>query len=141
MLKIKELSQVIDMAQTNVFDQDLYYDRQHKTLIFWFMDTDMEEPDQDNEDLLLISVEPFGRDMFREFFETIPNLTIREMLKDRFHGPKKYRKVKDLFPRYHLLDAFYRFKDQYQLAIAKSWCEKNKIAYLDTDGKVVTFKF
>jgi hypothetical protein len=137
LLNIKELSDMIDIAQDTVYDQNLYYEKDTQTILFETEDFEIDEFEKELGHLLLIHVEPFGREMFLAFFETIANPTVREMFRDRFHGSKKYRKVKDLFPRYHLLEAFYQFKDQYQLEIARSWCKKNGINYIDIDGKEV----
>jgi len=127
---------MIDIAQDNVYDQNLYYDKTQQTLVYQFDDDLMDDYDG-SDDFKLISVKPFGRDMFLEFFETIPNPNVRDMFKEHFHGSKKYRKVKDLLPRYHLLEKFYAFKDQYQLKIAKVWCKENNIDYINLDGKEV----
>jgi len=136
LIKIKELSEMIDIAQDNVYDQNVYYDKIQQTLVYQFDDELMDDYDG-SDDFMLISVEPFGRDMFLDFFETLPNPDVRDMFKERFHGSKKYRKVKDMLPRYHLLEEFYAFRDQYQLKIAKAWCNENNIDYIDLDGKEV----
>ncbi|BCR36148.1 hypothetical protein [Mariniplasma anaerobium] len=137
MITIKELSEIIDIAQDTVYDQNLYYDKLHQTLIVQIDDYAMDDYEDNNDDLLLIRVEPFAKDMFLEFFETIANPNVRDMFVEQFHGSKKYRKVKDLLPRYHLLESFYKFKDQYQLGITKMWCVENNIDYIDKDGKEV----
>lgn len=136
MINIKELSELISIAQDNVVDQNLYYDEKQKMLIFQNEDCSIDDYNE-NENMILINVKPFGRDMFLEFFETITNTNVRDMFKDFFHGSKKYRKVKNLFPRYHLLEAFYAFQDRYQLEIAKQWCIENKVNYIDLDGKEI----
>jgi len=136
-IKIKELSDVIDIAQWTNFDQNLYYDKaSHKIIIdsVEFYD-EVNLMDDANDEYISIVVEPFSRDMFLSFFLTIKNDTVKQMFFDKFHGSKKYRKVKDLFPRYHLLEAFYHYKDDYMLKIAEKWCNENNISYLDFDEK------
>ncbi len=136
-IKIKELSDVIDIAQWTNLEQNLYYDKDsHKIIIdsVEFYD-DVNLMDDANDEYISIVVEPFSRDMFLSFFLTIKNDTVKQMFFDKFHGSKKYRKVKDLFPRYHLLESFYHYKDDYMLKIAEKWCNENNISYLDFDEK------
>ena len=141
MLKIKELSGVIDMAQDNKYDEYVYYNPMNQSieLEFSYDVIDEEDNSEGKEGMITVIVSPFGKDMFYAFFETIEHPTVRNMFFDKFHGSKKYRKVKDLFSRYHLLERFYKFKDEYELYIAKQWCEKYKIAYIDESGNMVTF--
>jgi hypothetical protein len=141
MLKIKELSGVVDMAQDNKFDEYIYYNPVNQSIELELTYDVIEEEyiEEDKEELIPVVVSPFGRDMFLTFFETIEHPTVRNMFFDKFHGAKKYRKVKDLFPRYHLLERFYKFKDEYELNIAKKWCEAYKIPYIDESGNTVTF--
>jgi hypothetical protein len=137
MLRIKELSDMIDIAQDTVIGEDLYYDKVNHRIMITNEDFDMDDSIAFDDDFISIQVMPFGRDMFLAFFDTITNSNVRDMFRDRFHGARKYRKVKDLLPRYHLLDAFYKFKDQYQLKIAKRWCMDHHIDYIDIDGKII----
>jgi len=92
---------------------------------------DSDQIDNSKEDLIPVVVNPYGRDMFRSFLDTIEHVTVRNMFYEKFHGVKRYRKVKDLFPRYHLRERFYKFKDEFELNIAKKWCEANKVSYVD----------
>lgn len=141
MLKIKELSDVIDDASTMNYLWEVYYNKiTHKIHIENTDDNFFDEEDEFREidpNLISVVVDPFGREMFHAFFMTVEHPNVRQMLFDRFHGSKKYHKVKNLFPRYHLLERFYKFKDEYHLMIAKKWCETNKVSYIDENGKEV----
>lgn len=142
MLKIRELSDVIDMASSINYDEHVWYNTVTHVIHIEYEDAlDLTEEELEFREiapnLVEVEVEPFGRDLFHEFFMTVEHPTVRQMLFDRFHGSGKYRKVKNLFPRYHLLDKFYKFKDEYHLMIAKKWCESNKVNYIDENGKEV----
>jgi hypothetical protein len=141
MLKIKELSDVIDMAQDNKYDEYVYYDpiKQSIELEVTYDVIDEEDIENRKEGMIQVVVSPFGRDMFLAFFKLIEHPTVKNMFFEKFHGTNKYRKVKDLFPRYHLLERFYKFKDEYELNIAKRWCETHKIPYTDEFGHTITF--
>lgn len=141
LLKIRELSDVIDMAQSNKFDEYVFYNplTQEIELVFTYDMLDEDFALEGKEDLIEVVVEPYSRDMFHAFFETIEHPRVRAMFFEKFHGAKKYRKVKDLFPRYHLLERFYVFKDHFQKRIAKEWCEEHKVSYIDEDGHEVVF--
>ncbi len=136
MLKIRELSDVIDMASSINFDEHVYYNKKTHQIHIEY-DDGSESLDKGYEfreiysNLLEVEVEPFGRHLFLYFFMTVEHPNVRQMLFDRFHGSGKYRKVKNLFPRYHLTDQFYKFKDDYHLKIAKEWCELHNVNYID----------
>lgn|GEM_PF-2650545 len=140
LLKIKDLSNVIAMAQENNFDEHVFYNPINHSIELAFtydrMDEDLVFEEKDG--LIEVVVRPFGRDMFHAFFETIEHPKVRAMFFERFHGTGKYRRVKDLFPRYHLLEEFYEFKNQYEQRIAKQWCENHNISYIDENGKNVS---
>lgn len=80
-----------------------------------------------------------GRDLFLDFFMTVKHPNVRQMLFNRFHGSGKYRKVKNLFPKYHLQAKFYKFKEEYHLEIAQEWCKLHEVNYIDIDGEKVVF--
>ena len=142
MLKIRELSDVIDMASSIKYDEHVWYNKTTNEVHIEHDDAMdlMEENSEFREiapNLIEIDVEPFGRDLFFDFFGTFENLNVREIFFDRFHGRDRYRKVKNLLPRYHLLERFYKFRDEYHLKIAKKWCERNKVSFIDENGKEV----
>ncbi|MBI9010161.1 MAG: hypothetical protein JEZ05_09075 [Tenericutes bacterium] len=144
MLKIRELSDVIDMALSIKYDEHVYYNRKtHQIHIEYedgseLLDEDYEFREIDP-DLLEVEIEPFGRDLFLDFFATVEHQKVRQMMFDQFHGSGKYRKVKNLFPRYHLQEKFYKFKDEYHLKIAQEWCKLHEVNYIDIDGEKVVF--
>ena len=125
MLKIRELSDVIDDASSINYDYEVYYDKvTYKIHIEYVAEISLDEEYEFREidpNLKNISVEPFGRDLFLDFIMTVEHPIVRQMLFDQFHGSGKYRKVKNLFPRYHLQEKFYKFKDEYHLKIAQEW--------------------
>ena len=142
MLKIRELSDVIDMASSINYDEHVWYNTVTHTIHIEYDDAmDLSEEDYEFREiapnLVEVEVEQFGRDLFHKFFMTVEHPTVRQMLFDRFHGSGKYQKVKNLFPRYHLQEKFYKFKDEYHLKIAKKWCKKHDVSYLDENGKEV----
>lgn len=144
MLKIRELSDVIDMAVSIKYDEHVYYNRKtHQIHIEYedgseLLDEDYEFREIDP-NLLEVEIEPFGRDLFLDFFATLEHPKVRQMMFDLFHGSGKYRKVKGLFPRYHLLEKFNHFKDEYHLKKAKEWCEIHKINYIDELDNEILF--
>jgi hypothetical protein len=140
-LKIKDLSDVIDIAQDNKYDEYVFYNpvTQEIELVFTYDMLDEDLALEEKDGMIEVIVSPYSRDMFHAFFETIEHPTVRAMFFEKFHGAKKYRKVKDLFPRYHLLERFYAFKDHYEKRIAKEWCEEHKVSYIDEDGREVVF--
>lgn len=67
--------------------------------------------------------------MMEDFIETLKDRKKVERLEEAIIGKGAFRRFKDTISNLGLSNAWYNYRDQVFLEIAKSWCEERKIPY------------
>ena len=67
--------------------------------------------------------------IMEDFIETLRDRMVAERLEEAIIGKGAFRRFKENISFLGLTDAWYNFRDQAFLEIAKSWCEEKNLAY------------
>lgn len=67
--------------------------------------------------------------IMEDFIETLRDRRVSERLEEAIIGKGAFRRFKDNISSLGLSNAWYNFRDQAFLEIAKSWCEEKNLAY------------
>ena len=73
-------------------------------------------------------------DMMVDFADTVTDPRANEFLGVALEGKGAFRRFKDTLHRVGLIEDWYAFKRNAYIDLAREWCEKNGLEYLDTRG-------
>jgi len=73
-------------------------------------------------------------DIMVDFAETVSDPRKNELLSVSLEGRGAFRRFKDTLHRVGLIDEWYTFKHEAYIEIAREWCEKKGIEYVDKTG-------
>lgn len=103
-----------------------------------FMDSEDDDPERFEEDCWIRC--PSQHDIneyniMTDFVDTVTDPRANELLSVALEGKGAFRRFKDTLHRVGLMDAWYVFKREAYIYIAREWCEENGIPYEDTKPK------
>jgi len=67
--------------------------------------------------------------IMEDFIETLEDRKVIEQLEEAIIGKRAFRRFKDTISSLGLSNAWYNYRDQFFLEIAKSWCEERNIPH------------
>jgi hypothetical protein len=73
-------------------------------------------------------------DIMVDFAETVTEPRTNELLCVALEGRGAFRRFKDTLHRVGLVDEWYDFKHKAYVEIAREWCERNNIPYVNNSG-------
>jgi hypothetical protein len=115
----------------------LFYNRETGELDFYNEYMDMEDDDSEKyEDDMWIAA-PSQRDLdeysiMEDFIDRVPGSQKKELLSVAIEGRGAFRRFKDTLYRVDLVDEWYSFKHNAFVEIARQWCERHGIGYIES---------
>ncbi len=99
-------------------------------MITGFVAEELEEDLEENWDDYLRLPDRFAIDeysMMEDFVESLPEGSAKNNLESSLHGRGAFSRFKTKVHQFDLADAWYRYRDESYVEIAKSWCHDNGI--------------
>jgi hypothetical protein len=133
-LDLNMVANEFDMVNSETY---LFYNRETGEYDFYneYMDMEDDNPEKYEDDIWIAA--PNQRDLdeysiMENFIDTVPDLQKKELLSVVIEGRGAFRRFKDTLYRVDLVDEWYSFKHNAFVEIARQWCERHGIDYIES---------
>ena len=132
-LSLNEVAEQFEMINT---ETHLFYNIETGEFDYYgdFMDYDEEDIERFEEDCWIACPSQWDIDGYRimlDFISTVIDPRKNELLSVAIEGKGAFRRFKDTLYRVDLVDEWYDFEHDAYKKIAKEWCERNGLSYME----------
>jgi hypothetical protein len=133
-MKKLDLNEAAEEFEMITSDMHLFYDKETGEFGFYgeYAETASPEEFEGDDWIAAPSIHDFREyDMMEEFADSVNVTPAREILFFSLEGKGAFRRFKDALLRVGLRDEWFAFKRRAYIKIAREWCIKNGIEYID----------